>query len=121
MTTFLIGNDLPNKLIVADWSCETNNFLQYFKDVIDHASYGFSLFYGILHGIENDVMQWDHNIVEKNHNDYCMEDVLKRYQYLDVKHIFILRDMKWWLCSKPDYVLMPCVGEYADLSLYRGS
>ena len=122
MATIIFGNDLNDVLLLSNWS--HNNFFKDFEESIRIGSRDTTnLFRGIFY---NDLKLlkrcgYSSKTFEKDDN-YVLEETLKKYSSTlsyPSSNVFLLKNKKWFQCS-PDtqMMLIPCVGEYTDLTKY---
>ena len=118
MTTMTFGHDLPDTLLLSNWS--DINFLQNFYIAVNSSSNSALNFHHLCKGILfNDQgllkrSQYNYKLVEKN-DDYYFEQTIKSYRG-DHK-FYIIRNKKWYVSTNNyEYLLIPCEGEHADLS-----
>lgn len=110
------GHDLPDRLLLSNWF--KRDFLKIFKsELLKQNNNASLLFRGIFLNNEKYLKRsgYNYKIIDKNDN-YNLENALIQYGLIQYGYetILILKNKKWYKCS--DYIMVPCQGEYADLS-----
>lgn len=116
MPKFYFGADHPDKLILS-WNDVSKPCMEYFyTGLIDGDSVLCkSLWTGEVRG------SFGYKIYKKDDEDYNIEKSILDYKSRETKGghypFYILKNKKWFICSpKTDFILIPCDGEYSDLT-----
>ena len=113
MTKF--GNDLPDVLVSTGLSMDDDtdvHFMNHFYRILhDKDNHNYTLIRGILFADKHLLSRWSYDWIKKN-DDYNLESILSRSS----QNIYILRSKKWHVYNRGMSVLLPCVGQYSDLS-----